>query len=170
MRNWIKTLLFVSAFSPTLLALAFVRYGIHGVDTEVIQLSIISILGTALPLLILTMVTKSTEALKFEAKKIESSDFFLLAFVASYTAPIIMRAVELNLTIISAITSILVIVFWVMTSIPSHPILYLFKYRFYKIESESGVVYTLLTKRELKNPKQVQFVKTISHSMLMEKS
>jgi hypothetical protein len=107
--------------------------------------------------------------LKFEAKKIESTDFFLLAFVASYTAPIIMRAVELNFTIISAITFILVIVFWVMTSIPSHPILYLFKYRFYKVESEQGVVYTLLTKRELKNPKQIQLVKTISHSMLMEK-
>lgn len=169
MRNWMKTLLFVSAFSPTLLALAFVRYNIHGFDTAVVQLIVISILGTAIPLLILAMVEKSTEVLKFEAKKIESTDIFLLAFVASYTAPIIMRAVELNFTIISAITFILFIVFWVMTSIPSHPILYLFKYRFYKIESESGVVYTLLTTRELKSPKQIQSVKSISHSMLMEK-
>ena len=161
MCNWMKTLLFVSAFSPTLLALAYVRQSINGFDTAVIQLIVISILGTALPLLILAMVSKSTEALKFEAKKIESADFFLLAFVASYTAPIIMRTVELNLTIISAITFILIMVFWVMASIPSHPILYLFKYRFYKVESESGVVYTLLTTRELKNPKQVKLVKSI---------
>ncbi|MBB1274594.1 hypothetical protein [Psychromonas sp. SR45-3] len=169
MRNWIKTLLFVSSFSPTLLALAYVRYNIGGFDTEVFQLIIISILGTALPLLILAKVTSSTEALRFECKKIESSDLYLLAFVASYTAPIIMRAVELDLTIISALTLILVAVLWVMASIPSHPILYLFKYRFYKVESDSGVVFTLLTRRELKDPKNIKLVKPISHSMLMEK-
>jgi len=169
MRNWIKTLLFISSFSPTLLALAFVRYQIDGLDMHVYQLCIISILGTIIPLLILKLSDKSTEVVKFEAKKIESTDFFLLAFIASYTAPIVMRAVELDFTIITTITILLVAVLWVMTAIPSHPILYLFKYRFYKIESANGVVYTLLTKRELKDPKQIKFVKCISHSMLMEK-
>jgi hypothetical protein len=169
MRNWIKTLLFVSSFSPTLLALAFVRYQIQGVDTAVYQLVIIAVLGTILPLLILAKTDKSTEVVKFEAKKIESTDFFLLAFIASYTAPIIMRTVELDFTTISAITILLVAVLWVMTAIPSHPLLYLFKYRFYKVESASGVVYTLLTKRELKDPQNIKYVKCISHSMLMEK-
>lgn len=169
MRNWIKTLLFVSSFSPTLLALAYVRYNIGGFDNEISQLIIISILGTCIPLLILAKVTRSTEALSFEAKKVESNDIYLLAFVASYTAPIIMRAVELDFTIISALTLILVIVLWVMASIPSHPILYLFGYRFYKVESASGMVFTLLTKRIFKDPKNIKLVKPISNSMLMEK-
>ncbi|WP_219702871.1 hypothetical protein [Marinomonas lutimaris] len=169
MRNWIKTLLFTSAFSPTLLALAFVRFQIQGVDFTVYQLIIISVLGTIIPLLILAKANRSTEVVRFQAKKIESTDFFLLAFVASYIAPIIMRAVELDFTIISTISALIVAVLWFMTAIPSHPLLYLFKFRFYKVESESGVVYTLLTKRELKDPKNIKNVKCISHSMLMEK-
>lgn len=169
MRNWIKTLLFVSSFSPALLALAFVRYDIKGVDTEAVQLVIISLIGIVLPWLILAQTEKSTEAVKFEAKKIESADYYLLVFIASYTAPILMRMVELDFTIISAITLILISVLWVMTAIPSHPILYMFKFRFYKVESESGVVYTLLTRREIKDPKLIKMVKKISPSMLMEK-
>ncbi len=168
MRNWLKTILFISSFSPTLLALALVRYTISGVDTAFFQLVVISMLGTVLPLLILAKTMKSTEAIKFKAKKIESSDFYLLAFIVSYIAPIILKTVELELMIISTITAILVAVLWVMTTIPSHPILYVFKYRFYKIESESGVVYTLLTKRKLKDPKKIKMVKPISHSMLLE--
>lgn len=169
MRNWIKTLLFTSAFSPTLLALAFVRFEVQGVDVTVCQLIVVAILGTFIPLLILAQTNRSTEVVKFQAKKIESTDAFLLAFIASYTAPIIMRTVELDFTVISTISALIVAVLWVMTAIPSHPLLYLFKFRFYKVESESGVVYTLLTKRELKDPKNIKNVKCISHSMLMEK-
>lgn len=169
MRNWIKTLLFISAFSPTLLSLAFVRYDIGGWDTEVTQLIAISILGMILPFLVLTQAARSTEAVKFEAKKIESADFYLLVFCASYIAPIIMRAVELDFSTIFSILALLVAVLWVIAAIPSHPILYLFKYRFYKVESEMGVVYTLITKRELKAPNNIKMVKPLSNSFLMEK-
>jgi hypothetical protein len=57
---------------------------------------------------------------------------------------------------------------WVVSNIPSHPVLYLAKFRFYKIESESGMVYTLITRREIRSPKNITVVKQISNSMLME--
>lgn len=41
-------------------------------------------------------------------------------------------------------------------------------YRFYKAESVNGVVYTLITQRDLLDPKEVKSVKKISNSMLVE--
>lgn len=92
MRNWLKTVLFVSSYSPALLVLGGVRwYSIGEIDTLVVQLVIISILGVVLPLLILALLRAEAESINFKAKKVESTDYFLLVFVASYLAPIAMK-------------------------------------------------------------------------------
>ncbi len=168
MRNWIKTILFVSAFSPTLLALAGVRYFSTGIDMIFYQLVAISLLGITLPFLILAWIKKESETINFTAKKVESADYLLLVFIGSYTAPIIMKVAEIDFVVTSLIVGILFIVAWLISHIPSHPILYIAKFRFYKIESNSGMVYTLITRREIRNPKSIKSVKQISSSMLME--
>ena len=168
MRNWLKTILFVSAFSPTLLALAGVRYYSTGLDTVFYQLVTISLLGITLPFLILAWIKKQSETINFKAKKVESADYLLLVFIGSYTAPIIMKVAEIDFVITSLIIGILFIVAWLISHIPTHPILYIAKFRFYKIESDSGMVYTLITRREIRSPKSIKSVKQISNSMLME--
>lgn len=96
MRNWIKTILFVSAFSPTLLSLAGVRYFSTGIDMIFYQLVAISLLGTMLPFLILAWIRKESETINFKAKKVESADYLLLVFIGSYIAPIIMKVAEID--------------------------------------------------------------------------
>ena len=39
----------------------------------------------------------------------------------------------------------------------------------YKIESDNGVVYTLISKRNIRDPKTITEVKLISNNMIMEK-
>ncbi len=69
MRNWLKTLLFISSFSPTLLVLAGVRYySIGAIDSLVLELSIISVIGILLPFLILALVKKEAPRERFSAK------------------------------------------------------------------------------------------------------
>ncbi|NOJ09384.1 hypothetical protein [Vibrio splendidus] len=169
MRNSLKTAFFLSSFSPTLLALAVVRYLISGDDFLFYQLISIFLLGVILFCLIFKLVIDQGEIINFNAKKVESTDYFLLVFLAAYSAPIVMRMVELNFRVISIILSLLMVTLWVLPYIPSHPLMYLFKYRFYKIESDSGVVYTLISKRNIRDPKTVKQVIAISDSMLMEK-
>lgn len=168
MRSWIRTLLFMSAFSPTLLVLACVRYDIHGLQSDVLTLLVIGVLGICIPLLILKMVSKSTEVTSFDAKKIKPNDFMLLAFIGSYFVPLIARASELSLFMTVILVLVILVVLWLVNSIPSHPVLRLFKYRFYEVESSAGVVYTLISKRDVLDPKQIKMVKKISSSMLME--
>lgn len=168
MRNWLKTLLFVSAFSPVLLTLAYVRYSLNGFQQDVAQLIIIGIIGTILPFLIIKLVYKSSETLTFDAKKIESGDFMLFVFISSYSTPIIARASNLQFDDTLILSFVMIFIFWFISSIPAHPLLRILCFRFYKIESSSGVVYTLISKREIRDPKSVKFVKKISNDMLME--
>jgi len=159
----------VSSFSPTLLVISGVRYYSTGtIDTLIIQLAIISILGVALPFLILAWLRAEAESLSFKAKKVESADYFLLVFIASYLAPIAMKMTEIDFATTVVFICLILITGWVISNIPSHPILYLFRFRFYKIESEEGMVYTLITRRQILSPKNIKTVKIISSGMLME--
>ncbi|MCU7976440.1 hypothetical protein L5M43_14455 [Shewanella sp. SW36] len=169
MRNCLKTVLFVSAFSPTLLVLAGVRfYTIGSVDLLTVQLSVISLLGMTLPFLILYLAKKEAQRENFIAKKVESADYFLLVFLASYAAPVVMKMAEINFVIASMVILLIFIVAWYISNIPSHPILYLLKFRFYKVESSDGMVYMLITQRVIRSPKDIRQVIKLSDGMIME--
>lgn len=170
MRNWLKTILFISAFSPVLLTMSYVRYDLHGFQQDVWQLFVIGLIGSSLPILIIKLLYKSSESITFDSKKVESNDFMLVVSVVSYMIPIIARASELQFNMIVILTIVIIFVLWVVSSIPAHPILRLFSFRFYKIESSMGVVYTLISKREIKDPRSIKYVKKISETMLIEVS
>lgn len=148
--------------------LAAVRYFSNGIDIVLYQLVAVGLIGVALPFLILCWVSNETETLSFTAKKIESADYFLLVFIASYAAPVAMKIAKVDFGLMLLLVGVFFIIAWLISNIPSHPVLYLAKFRFYKVESDSGVVYTLITRREIRNPKSITSVKQISNSMLME--
>lgn len=168
MRNWLKTLLFASAFSPALLTLAYARYDAQGWDALVMQFLIVGAIGCAIPPLIVLMLARMGESIPFQAKKIESNDFMLLAFVGSYLVPLISRASEMKFGYAVIVTIVLVAILWTTSDIPSHPLIRLLRFRFYKVESSSGAVYVLLSKRAIHDPKSIVAVKKISESMMME--
>lgn len=167
MRNLLRTIFFLSAFSPVLFSLAYVRYDIYGFQSEVWQLIIVGMLGSMIPFLVIGLTTRVAEQMPFEAKKIESNDFMLLMFIASYFIPIVARASELNFVKTSILTASLFVVLWLISFLPTHPVLRIFKYRFYKVESSSGVIYTLVSSKEILDPKNVKKVRKISNSMLL---
>lgn len=148
--------------------LAAVRYCSNGIDIILYQLVVVGLIGVALPFLILYWVNNETESLSFTAKKIESADYFLLVFIASYAAPVAMKIAEVDFGLMLLLVGVVFMIAWLVSNIPSHPVLYLANFRFYKVESDSGVVYTLITRREVRNPKSITSVKQISNSMLME--
>ena len=133
-----------------------------------IQLSIISIIGIVLPFLILALVRKESQRVNFSAKKVESADYYLLVFLGSYASPIVMKIAEINFLMAAITVGLIFVVAWFVSNIPSHPILYLFKFRFYKVESNDGMVYTLITRRIIRSPSNVTRVMKLSSAMLME--
>ena len=55
MRNWLRTVLFISAFSPALITMAYVRYDIHGWRTDVLQFGVIGLIGSLIPFAIIKL-------------------------------------------------------------------------------------------------------------------
>lgn len=168
MNNWLRTLLFISAFSPAFLSLAYVRYDLHGFTTDVIQLIIVGLVGLLFPVLILKLVERHGESFSIQIKKIESNDFMLLGFICSYILPFILRGADISLNTIMIVVLVLFIILWMINSLPSHPLLRFLNFRFYKVESSSGVVYILIARREILDPKQIKSVKKISSAMFIE--
>lgn len=168
MRNWLRTLLFVSAFSPALITMAYVRYDLYGWRVDVCQLLIIGILGTLIPLAIVQLVRSHGEVFVIHVKKIESNDFMLLTFVGSYMLPLISRGAEVSANSIFVLLFIAAAILWLVNYVPAHPLLRVFKFKFYKLESSAGMVYTLISKRNIRDPKEVKMVVKLSETMLME--
>jgi hypothetical protein len=168
MRNWLRAFLFVSAFSPALITMAYVRYDLFGWRTDVFQLIVIGLLGSLLPIAVIKLVKNQGESFNIKVKKIESSDFMLLAFVASYLLPLILKGADISVNAIAVVLVITGILLWLISSLPSHPLLRLLKFKFYKLESSTGMVYTLISRREIRDPKEVRSVKKLSETMLME--
>lgn len=168
MRNWLKTVLLLSAFAPVLLPLAWVKYSLHGPSSEVWQLVLIGSIGAGLPYLILVAAHRHGENLRFQAKKVESNDFMMFVFIAAYFVPLVAKASSMDFSATLMLVAIIGIILWFVPSIPTHPILQLGKFRFYKVESSSGVVYTLIARREILDPRSVNSVTKLSMSMLLE--
>jgi len=169
MRNALKTMLLVSAAAPTLLVSAALEiFSTRTVGTLSWQLIIIGTIATILPLLILRLIHSQGEIFPFKAKKIESNDYFILVFLVSYLTPLATKLTTFDPIWACSIFVISMIAAWFISNIPVHPFLIFAGYHFYKVESEDGMVYTLITKSRLKSPKPVTSVKKISDSMLME--
>lgn len=168
MRNWLKTLLFLSAFSPALLSIAASRLFTQGFSVDQIYYGLAGIFGVLAGAGIMRFLRHYGEVLTFKAKKIEATDSAMLAVVATYIVPFIGRAADITLMFILCLTILLATVLWLTSSLIPHPALRLLKYRFYKVESDKGVVYTVITRRDLDDPADLTKIRKITSSMLVE--
>lgn len=166
MRNALKALLFLSAFSPALISIGVMRLLAGGVFWDAIYYVVAGVIGSLSVAYILSALKCHGEALPFHAKKIESNDVLLFGIVATYIFPFFGRASDITAGIVIALVLAAWVVFWFTdASIPS-PLMRVFGFKFYKAESANGMVYTLITNRQINDPKDVKLVKKISSSML----
>jgi hypothetical protein len=169
MRNWLKTVLFISTFSPCLISISVARaWEVGRITWDSTLYFALGIAGVLVIRAIITAIHENGETFPFSAKKIESNDAMMMTVLVSYFIPFIGKASDITFVTIIILLILLWAVMWISTSIPPHPVLRLLNYRFYKIESAKGVVYTLITRREISDPAQVKNVKKISSSMLVE--
>lgn len=168
MRNWLKTALFISAFSPSFFSIAAARIWDRGPTWDALWYALPGFAGILMIRYIIDALQSYSESFPITLKKVEANDALMLGMVVSYFLPILGKAIDITVGTILALLAVVGTVLWVMSSIPANPLMRLLGYRFYKAEAENGVVYTLITRRELLDPKHVKTVKRLSGSMLVE--
>ena len=119
MRNWLRTLLFISAFSPALITLAYVRYEVFGWRTDVLQLIFIGLIGSFMPLAIVSLVAKQGEVIAIQAKKVESHDIALLGFIVSYLLPLVAKGADMSINAIALLLLGIAGVMWLIQMDPN---------------------------------------------------
>jgi hypothetical protein len=132
------------------------------------QLIVIGVIGTILPLGILKLCLQQGESFNIQAKKVESNDFMFLTFIFSYILPFCQKVADYSNYSIMVIIIGLGLVLNLVNALPMHPILLIFQFRFYKIESSAGMSYILISKKKIRDPRDVMRVKRLSSSMLVE--
>jgi len=168
MRNELKVVIFVAAFSPALISVGVARLVSGGSVWDAVYYLFAGCFGCLSVVYILSALKWKGEAFAFTAKKIESNDALLFGVVFTYILPFFVKASELTLGIIGALGLVVCVIFWVTDVTVPSPLLRVLGYRFYKVEAANGMIYTLVTTRDILDPRDVKIVKRISGSMLLE--
>lgn len=166
MNGVIRTIFFLSAFAPAALVSALLHLWDVGETTEVVGWIIASSIACVIPFLLLNAATQLSAQLPFSAKKVESQDWLLIVFVVSYFIPLVTKIQDRQVFIL--IFGAAAIVLSTMDALPCHPVMHLFRYRFYKVEGANGMIYTLITRRRLLTAADIKHVRQLSPILLME--
>lgn len=163
-----KAALFVSTFSPALISVGIARLYSGAVFWDSIYYIVAGLIGTLSVVYILSALRWHGEVFPFQAKKIESNDALLFGVIFTYIFPFFVRAADITIGIIAALIAFVWAVFW-FTDLPAaSPLMRLLGFRFYKAEASNGMVYTLISNRQILDPNEVKSVKKISAFMLLE--
>jgi len=168
MRNVLKAVLFVGAFSPALISVGVARFFSGSPFWDAIYYVIAGFIGSLTVVYILSALKWKGEAFPFTARKIESNDVLLLGVVITYILPLVLRASDITIAVIVLLGVVALFIFLFTDAPVPSPLLRVIGYRFYKAEAENGMVYTLITRREIIDPRDVKVVKRISGAMLLE--
>lgn len=168
MRKTVKAALFAAAFSPALISVGVARVMSAGLSWDAVYYIAAGAFGCLSIFYIMQALKWYGESFSFKVKKIEPNDAMLLGIVITYILPFFSKASDITATLIISIFSLGFMFFWITDSILPSPLMRLMSFRFYKIESDAGVVYTLISNRDILDPKDIKAVKKISNFMLVE--
>ncbi len=166
MNTFTRTLFFLSAIAPAVVLSAAAQVYKHGGSTQAYGWIAGGALACMFPFLVIWAAAAQTEVLAFSAKKVESQDWLLVVFVVSYFIPLVSNLQDLEvLALIAVVAAVLLAT---LDAIPCHPMLHVFRYRFYKVEGANGIVYTLISRRQLLSAAEIKSVRQLSTQLLLE--
>ncbi|WP_426337004.1 hypothetical protein ACN9MY_06255 [Pseudoduganella sp. R-31] len=166
MNGLLRTLFFVSAIAPAVLISALLQLWNLGPNMTIAGWIAASTFACLFPLLVMIAAAQRVAVMPFSAKKVEPQDWMLVVFVVSYFLPLVINVKDLHIFV--GVVLVAAVILATLDAIPSHPVLHVFRYRFYKAEGTNGVVYTLITRRRLLTASDVKSVKQLTPNLVLE--
>lgn len=169
MRNSLKAAFYISAFSPSLISIGVARLVEGGNLWSAIYYISSGLIGLFSVLYIMHAIEWYGEEFTFTAKKVESNDAVMLGVTTTYMLPFFTNANNFTAEKVISLVIIAFVFFWFMDSpVPSPTLRIFYGIRFYKVESANGMVFSLISRREILDPRNIKLVKTLSGSFVYE--
>lgn len=162
----IRTLFFLSAIAPAVVVSAAAQVYKHGGSTQAYGWIAAGALACVFPFLVIRAAAAQAEVLAFSAKKVDSQDWLFVAIVVSYFIPLISNLEDLQVLVLILVVAAVLLA--TLDAIPCHPMLHVLHYRFYKVEGANGMVYTLISRRNLLSAADIKSVRQLSRLLLLE--
>jgi chromate transport protein ChrA len=165
----IRVLLALTAIAPLSVSLAY----IYATKDHDLQLAFIAgctcVLLGALALWIIGKCQERLERLPISIKKAKSADKEVIGFFVAYALPLVFRgqsSPDMGAWALAA--CMLFFVLWSTHSLQVNPVLGLFGYHFYEVETEDGITYLLISKRRISNALTIKQVVQLSEYGILE--
>lgn len=131
-----------------------------------LDLILISILGTVI---LIYYAKHKISRTSFSVSSGSSKDLELMSSMTAYLLPLLTLVFnEVNQTALICFLAIIAIMLIITKAVFINPILCFAGYRYYSIQAESGVTYTLITKQKRFNPKKIKNMIEIFPEIYME--
>ena len=118
---------------------------------------------------IVKLAQKNIAQSKLKVCSAASGDNNSLTSMIAYLFPVVTLSIaDVNIWVLLAMVVIIVLMMLWTKAIFVNPLLYFFGYRYFEIQAESGMTYTLLSKQKRFNPKQEIKVIEIFDEIYME--
>lgn len=167
--RFIRLLLALTAIAPLSVSLAYI-YATkdHNLRLAFIAGCLCLLLGAG-ALWIIQKAQARLERLPISIKKAKSADKEVIGFFVAYALPVVLRgqsSVDIEAWAFAA--GMLFFVLWSTHSLQVNPVLGLFGYHFYEVETADGITYLLISKRRIGNALTIKQVVQLSEYGILE--
>jgi hypothetical protein len=167
----IRVLLALTAIAPLSVSLAY----IYATRDANIQYAVIAGLSCILlgagAIWIIQTAQSTLERLPVVIKKAKSADKEVIGFFVAYALPLVFRgqsSQDLGAWLFAG--TMLLFVLWSTHSMQVNPVLGMFGYHFYEVETSDGITYLLITRRKINSVLSIGNVVQLSEYGILEAS
>lgn len=168
MNRFVSTIIVSTSHAPVLLIFSLIALHDNGIGADFITSIALFLLASILSLLTIHGCYLHGEIIPISIKKIESFDSLIIPFVTSNAIPAIMKAFGMSMVALRYTVVAIFALSFIVSYAPTHLILILFGFKFYKCETNDGLVLTLICKRNIRNIDTIRSVIRISENLYLE--
>lgn len=166
----VKTTLIATSLSPILLSMAYTFYDKKAFWPTGALCFFSAIFLGAMSLKIINLSKRKLETLQVTIKKVKSADKEVIGFFLAYVLPVIFsKTIKVDTGSLIIFAALFAFVVWGTHAFHTNPVLGVFGYHFYEIETEDGVMFVLITKEKVVNVKNIQSVVQLTEYMVLER-
>lgn len=135
----------------------------------IIPFGILSVIGVAGSFLLLLYAKKKVASGSINVSSASSKDAELMGSMTAYLLPLLTLVFnEVNQIALICFLAIIALMLFLTKAVYINPIICFAGYRYYSVQTEGGMGYTLITRQRRFNPKRVKEVKEVFPEIYLE--
>lgn len=136
---------------------------------QVFALLLVCVVLGGCSLAILNKARTRLEIVPVNVTSIKTAEGEVVGFLIAYLLPLATVASEqVNSLVVCFVLALFLLIVWSTNSYHVNPMLVIFGYHFYEVTSLENVTFLLVTKKDLRNARAIQFVVQLTNYMLLD--